>query len=694
MTVRRRILLIEDEESISEPLGQALGREGFDVVVAATAAAGRERFREDGPDLVLLDVMLPDGDGRDLLREFRSTSRTPVVMLTARGEEVERVLGLELGADDYVTKPFSAAELAARVRAVLRRADQAPAEAPGAALEIGDVRMNLERHDATHAGEPLELTVKEYELLRMLLEHAGRVVKREQLIREVWDTSWFGSTKTLDVHVSALRRKLGDDPAAPRYIHTVRGVGFRFAAPEELSMSFRTRLVLAAFYVLTAVVLALVIPLALTVERRAESDFRSAVLGDAAVLAARVADDVPEAQGRVAAIVNEGARDPTRRIVVVDESGNVVADSAGQAPVGTPFASEQRPELRVALFQGRIDTRKRASETVGDELQLVTVPVVDEGRVVGAVRVSASTSAIQESVRGSWLRLAILGTAVIGAGLVLAWLLAVPLSRQIRSLSDASTRLGRGDLAARAPEEGPTELEALARSFNRMAASVGGNIEAQREFAADASHQLRTPLTGLRLRLEAIRGEGGFAAEQAAKAEAELDRLDAIVDHLLALARASSRDSTAVPVDLADLARDAAGRWRETAEAAGQRVELDTRGSPVAWADREDLVHVLDNLIDNAIRYAPAGSEVRVEAERRDGAAVLVVADTGPGIPPEDRTRVFDRFYRGTTGRQAGPGSGLGLAIVAALVERWGGEVRLLDGPGTRVEALFRPPPT
>ena len=459
-------------------------------------------------------------------------------------------------------------------------------------------------------------------------------------------------------------------------------------------MSFRTRLVLAAFYVLTAVVLALVIPLALTVERRAESDFRSAVLGDAAVLAARVADDVPQARGRVAAIVNDGARDPTRRIVVVDASGNVITDSAGQAPVGTPFASEQRPELRVALFQGRIDTRNRASETVGDELQLVTVPVVDEGRVVGAVRVSASTSAIQDSVHGSWLRLAILGTAVIGAGLILAWLLAVPLSRQIRSLSDASARLGRGDLAARAPEEGPTELEALARSFNRMAASVGGNIEAQREFAADASHQLRTPLTGLRLRLEAIRGEGGFAAEQAAKAEAELDRLDGIVVDLLALARASSRDSTAVAVDLADLARDAAGRWRETAAAAGQRMELDTNGAPVAWADREDLVHVLDNLIDNAIRYAPSGSEVRVGAERRDGAAVLLVADTGPGIPTEDRLRVFDRFYRGTTGRQAGPGTGLGLAIVAALVERWGGEVRLLDGPGTRVEALFRPPPT
>jgi two-component system, OmpR family, response regulator RegX3 len=232
--MRRRILLIEDEESISEPLERALAREGFDVATAATAADGRASFGERAPDLVLLDVMLPDGDGRDLLREFRATSRTPVVMLTARDEEIERVLGLELGADDYVTKPFSAAELAARVRAVLRRTDASSPGSDGAVLEVGDVSMDLAKHAVTRGGEPVELTVKEYDLLRMLLENAGSVVNREHLFREVWETSWLGSTKTLDVHVSALRRKLGDDPAAPRYIHTVRGVGFRFASDAEL----------------------------------------------------------------------------------------------------------------------------------------------------------------------------------------------------------------------------------------------------------------------------------------------------------------------------------------------------------------------------------------------------------------------------------------------------------------------------
>jgi two-component system, OmpR family, response regulator RegX3 len=224
---KRTILLIEDEEAISEPLAAALAREGFAPVVAETAEKGLELFESRSPDLVLLDVMLPDGDGRDVLRRIRETSRTPVVMLTARGEEMDRVLGLELGADDYVTKPFSAAELAARIRAVLRRAGEA-AEPGEVVLEAGDVRMNLDTHEATQAGEPLDLTVKEFELLRVLLERSGKLVRRDELVHEVWDPAWFGSTKTLDVHVSALRKKLGDDPAAPRYIHTVRGVGFRF----------------------------------------------------------------------------------------------------------------------------------------------------------------------------------------------------------------------------------------------------------------------------------------------------------------------------------------------------------------------------------------------------------------------------------------------------------------------------------
>jgi two-component system response regulator RegX3 len=231
---RRRILLVEDETSISEPLAAALQREGFQPTVAGTAADGLEAFRAQSPELVLLDVMLPDGDGREVLREIRTSSRVPVIMLTARAEEMDRVIGLELGADDYVVKPFSAAELMARVRAVLRRT-ATPAPTGESKLAVGEVEMDLDTRTATRGGRRLELALKEFELLRMLMESAGRVVTRTDLMDEVWDPNWYGPTKTLDVHVSSLRKKLADDPAAPRYIHTVRGVGFRFAAPDELT---------------------------------------------------------------------------------------------------------------------------------------------------------------------------------------------------------------------------------------------------------------------------------------------------------------------------------------------------------------------------------------------------------------------------------------------------------------------------
>jgi two-component system, OmpR family, response regulator RegX3 len=234
MAGRRTILMVEDEQSITDPLSEALAREGFATQVAATAAAALEAAARVEPDLVLLDVMLPDGSGYDVCRQLRAGSAVPIIMLTARGEETDRIVGLELGADDYIVKPFSAREVVARIRAVLRRAgDQASAQ-DNSPIELGPLRLERSRWAAVLDGEELELTRKEYELLELLMSEAGSVITRERLIDEVWDVNWFGSTKTLDVHVSGLRRKLGDSPDSPRFIHTVRGVGFRFSGPEEL----------------------------------------------------------------------------------------------------------------------------------------------------------------------------------------------------------------------------------------------------------------------------------------------------------------------------------------------------------------------------------------------------------------------------------------------------------------------------
>jgi DNA-binding response OmpR family regulator len=225
---RRTILLVEDEESITTPLAEALEQDGFHAEVAHTVADGLALGRSLRPDLVLLDLMLPDGSGLDVCRELRAESSVPIIILSARGEETDRVVGLELGADDYVVKPFSAREVIARVRAVLRRSTAPPAaEAP---LEIGPVRLDPARRSVSFHGEPVELARKEFDLLALLMREAGTVVQRERLIDEVWDVNWFGSTKTLDVHVGALRKKLD-----PGLIHPVRGVGFRFASAEELA---------------------------------------------------------------------------------------------------------------------------------------------------------------------------------------------------------------------------------------------------------------------------------------------------------------------------------------------------------------------------------------------------------------------------------------------------------------------------
>ena len=220
-----RVLLVEDEASISEPFSNALAREGFLPVVASTVAEARALLAEREPDIVLLDLMLPDGDGRELARELRAKSQVPIIMLTARGSEIDRVVGLELGADDYVVKPFAAAEVIARIRAVLRRSR---GREPSGTLTAGDVTVDVAARRAWLEGRELSLTRKEFDLLARLARSAGQVVTREDLMSDVWDENWFGSTKTLDVHMTALRRKLGEDSAAPRHIQTVRGVGFRF----------------------------------------------------------------------------------------------------------------------------------------------------------------------------------------------------------------------------------------------------------------------------------------------------------------------------------------------------------------------------------------------------------------------------------------------------------------------------------
>jgi signal transduction histidine kinase len=464
-------------------------------------------------------------------------------------------------------------------------------------------------------------------------------------------------------------------------------------------VSLRARLILSAAWVLLLAVVALEVPLAILVRERAIGEFEEQRLTDAALIAARINDDLPDAvvnpsvspqpPEAVDAVVAGAARATDTRIIVVDALGRVVVDSDREAPVGTVYATTRRPELGEVLSDGRPDTRERFSTELGEELLIATAPVVHDQEVIGAVRVTEPTREVIARVRRSWIGLGLIGLVVILVGLVAAWFLATSLTRPVGRLEETARRLEKGDLVSRASEEGPKEVANLARSFNRMAGALGANITAQREFMANASHQLRTPLTGLQLRLEAIEQEGGPAAEQARKARVEVARLNELVEDLLVLARASSVEATGSSVDLAECARAAVDRWQGPAQRGGKRIIERVNGPCPIWADPDDLGHVLDNLIENSIRYSTEGAEITVETRADRSRHAVVVSDTGPGIAPEDQERVFERFYRGASGRRAGPGSGLGLAVVAELVRRWDGEVRLVNGTGTSIEATF-----
>jgi two-component system response regulator RegX3 len=223
-----RVLVVEDEESFSDALSYMLRKEGFEVSVAATGTEAMTEFDRTGADIVLLDLMLPEMSGTEVCRQLRARSHVPIIMVTARDSEIDKVVGLEIGADDYVTKPYSPRELVARIRAVLRRQAGDAAELVSPSLSAGPVRMDVDRHVVTVNGEAVQLPLKEFELLELLLRNAGRVLTRGQLIDRVWGADYVGDTKTLDVHVKRLRSKLEPEPSVPRYIVTVRGLGYKF----------------------------------------------------------------------------------------------------------------------------------------------------------------------------------------------------------------------------------------------------------------------------------------------------------------------------------------------------------------------------------------------------------------------------------------------------------------------------------
>ncbi len=438
---------------------------------------------------------------------------------------------------------------------------------------------------------------------------------------------------------------------------------------------------------------ALGVPLAISLRDRVDAEVRGQARSQADLLAATASDSLrPPRSPTLRRLVRVSSRSVRGRVLVVDSRGRVVVDSAGSGDMGADYAG--RPEVAAAL-RGTSYQQNRGSQTLGGEILATATPVIHEGKTIGAVRVTQSVAAVNDAVRNSVVGLAILGAVVLLLGLAAGVLLSSQIARPIRRLEGAARGVSSGDLATEAPIEGTSEQRTLARAFNEMTARIRRLLQSQRDFVADASHQLRTPLTGVRLQLEELRADTSEGDPRAAALDAgmrEVDRLSHIVDELLVLSRAGEHDVPAESLDLADVASRAVERWGKTASERGIGLRLESLDTqPRVWAAPADVDRALDALVENAVNYSPESGEIVVRA----GQGEIEVLDRGPGIALDEAEVVFERFARGTAGRSGPPGTGLGLAIARELAGQWGGRVDLAprDGGGVRARIRWAPEP-
>ncbi|HET9154998.1 MAG TPA: ATP-binding protein [Solirubrobacterales bacterium] len=414
-------------------------------------------------------------------------------------------------------------------------------------------------------------------------------------------------------------------------------------------------------------------PLALSLRDRVDSEVKGQARSQAEVVATSATEFVrPPQPGPLRRIAEKSAESVRGRVIVVDKQGRLLADSAG-APLGRSY--DDRPEVESALA-GRGEQITRDSETLGEEILATSVPVLDRGHPIGAVRITQSIDAVHRAVKSSILDVAALAGVVLLLGVIVGALIAQQIARPIRRLDVAARSVAEGDLDTTVAVEGSTEQRSLARAFNEMTQRIKRLLRVQQDFVADASHQLRTPLTGLRLRLEGLaerfRGQAPVERELEA-AMGEIDRLSLIVDELLILSRAGEHELPGGRIDLRATVERAASRWQAAAANCGIELTVAAGNGGEGWCAEPDLERALDSLIENALTYSPAGSSVLLAASP----GRLAVLDEGPGLAPGEEEAVFERFSRGSAGRRGAKGTGLGLAIARELTRQWGGEVRL-----------------
>ena len=691
------VLVVEDEASIASFVSLYLKNAGYDVRAVTTGNAALTQVAAETPALIILDLMLPDLDGIEICRRIRKTSDVPILMLTARDEDVDKIIGLEVGADDYLTKPFNPRELVARVKSVLRRSAPERRRDVEEELRHGDLTINAGRREVKVGEEEIQLAPKEFDLLWELLDHKGLVLTRDQLLERVWGYTFAGDTRTVDVHVRQLRRKLGE--ASP--IVTVWGVGYKvgpdrtpgaccLSSPMLKSLRFRLPALFLAAIALSGLVTSLIAVQLFRDYTREQTlkELRQEARGLAALYAessVRAIDEDKAAPGFAAAKLEAATGDRLFYVgVSIFPGEDVGLTRVSRADVGADLSRE-----RVVTFEFRPPGQNRTFLAAAHPLR----PGVDTGPIFGYLIVAKEKS----ELRDAWVTLLSRLAIAFLVALVVVGALAVYLSRRITqpvlALSDAADEVSKGRYDVEVPHvPGGGEIGHLADRFREMTARLAEAEELERNFLMSVSHELRTPLTAIRGHVAALR-EGVVTDPDTVDASLqtvaeEAERLGRLVGDVLDLAKLDAHRFTVLTeeVDMGRLLEHAFSTFAEEARQRGIEYTSEAEAAPVIVSDGDRVLQIISNLLSNAFRWTPDGGRIDLALQTANGVVTVDVADSGPGIGADARERIFRPFWS-TDGR----GTGLGLPIARELAVALGGRIELQSelGKGSRFRLVL-----
>ena len=650
-----KILVVDDEKLLVKGIKFNLEQDGYAVV---TAFDGEEAIRlahDESIDLILLDLMLPKVDGFTVCRTIRSFSNVPIIMVTAKSEDIDKILGLEYGADDYITKPFNIREVTARIKAILRRVNPAPKGERDKLIISGDITLDYNFRRVVINDKVIELTSKEFDLLELFMRNPGKVYTRENLLDIAWGFDYPGDVRTVDVHIRRIKEKIKNITNS-----------MRFTMIATYLAIIVTTLVLMSIYIIS--LLSENLYSTETINMFAKANIISETIADV-----WGSDTSATSAQKFSDVVERSLAGTNIRGVVTNKSYSVLYDTNEESQlIGKVF---MRDVLKRALDGEQADIITTGENNM--RLISVAVPVTFSGEIIGSVYLAESINTIDDTVRTTRNSLIVFSTLIVILIGMLSLGMSCIITSPIEEFIAVAKEISKGNFSKRVEVKGHNEIAQMAQMLNYMCDELELLEEKRRKFVSDASHELKTPMAGVKLICDSLvaaeNPDPAMVKEFLGDMSDEVDRLTRIVERLLVLTKldAGGNSLKLEEVDIKMLISQVVKKLTPIANAKDIVIYVDnhqTEFSPILL-DYDKMYEAIYNIADNAIKYSPEGGFVHIDLTADNDYLTIKIEDNGPGIPEDERDRIFERFYRldDSRARDTG-GTGLGLAITKEAV--------------------------